>query len=98
MLQEVGDIRLRGSVGAGFTGMIPANVAQVPVSSNRLEDGSVFDFSPSTSCGGNVGNAKRFPSGRSPRSLPSFVVAANSAGVRSANDEWARLGCSPDAY
>jgi len=38
MPQEVGDFGLRGSVSAGFTGMIRANVIQVTISSNRLDD------------------------------------------------------------
>jgi hypothetical protein len=35
--QEVGGFGLRGSVGAGITGMFRANVTQVTVSSNRPE-------------------------------------------------------------
>jgi hypothetical protein len=40
--QEVGNFALRGSVGAGFTGMFVINVTQVTVSSNWFEGLSLF--------------------------------------------------------
>lgn len=47
MPQKVGDFDLRGSVSAGFTGVIRANVTQVMVSSNRLEPDFRIRYFPS---------------------------------------------------
>jgi hypothetical protein len=40
--QEVGNLGLRGSVGAGFSGPVSVNVTQVMISSSRLEDMCCF--------------------------------------------------------
>ena len=71
--------------------MIPANVTQVTVSSNRPEDGSVFSSFSVELVRWKCGKREAFSKRTQSASLPLFVVAANSAGVRSANDEWVRL-------
>ena len=44
--QEVGNFGLRGSIRAGFTGRFAVTVTQVTISSNRLEDRSLFRENP----------------------------------------------------
>jgi hypothetical protein len=88
--QEVGDFGPRSSVCAGFSGRVRANVIQVMVSSNWVEDGSVCEIFPAAAVRWESGKRGAFSKAAVSPSFPPLRSLANSAGVRSASDECGR--------